>query len=205
MGNNVKYLIAPDIEHHISLTPWHKEYPQAEVIAPHGLKEKREKNPDTKGLEYHHILEPNHGDSNAPSRHISDEFNNEFNIEYVYGHVNREIVFLHKASKTLIEADLIFNLPATEQYSRTDEDPTKGILNRLMNGMQTATGNNIWQKRFLWYALSRPDRKAFTQSMERINDWDFDRIIPCHGDVIETGGKGVFESLFSYFLKPKGN
>lgn len=203
MGNNVKYLIAPDIEHHIALTPWHKEYPQAEVIAPHGLKEKREKNPETKGLEYKHILKPGQGDNSTQHHHISDEFNNEFNVEYVHGHVNREIVFLHKSSKTLIEADLLFNLPALEQYSRTDVDLRKGILNRLLNGTQNATGHNIWQKRFLWYGLSRPDRNAFTQSVQRINEWDFDRIIPCHGNVVETNAKGVFENVFSYFLNLK--
>jgi len=29
---------------------------------------------------------------------------------------------------------------------------------------------------------------------------DIDRIIPCHGDVIETGGKGIFESVFRKFV-----
>ena len=28
---------------------------------------------------------------------------------------------------------------------------------------------------------------------------DFDRLIPCHGDVIETGAKSIFEDVFKRF------
>jgi hypothetical protein len=31
--------------------------------------------------------------------------------------------------------------------------------------------------------------------------WDFDRLIPCHGDVIETGAKQVWLDAFQMFLK----
>lgn len=36
---------------------------------------------------------------------------------YFSGFVNRDVAFLHASSRTLIQADLIFNLPATEQVS----------------------------------------------------------------------------------------
>lgn len=39
--------------------------------------------------------------------------------------------------------------------------------------------------------------------MNRINQWDFDRVIPCHGDVIETGAKGIFQNVFEWFLDGK--
>jgi hypothetical protein len=34
---------------------------------------------------------------------------------YFSGHRNKEVAYFHSASKTLIEADLLFNLPANEQ------------------------------------------------------------------------------------------
>lgn len=37
----VKYITALDFEHHIFLGPWYKEYPNAKVIGPEGLSEKR--------------------------------------------------------------------------------------------------------------------------------------------------------------------
>jgi len=34
-----------------------------------------------------------------------------------------------------------------------------------------------------------------------VSDWDFDRIISCHGDVLQTGGKKYFNDLYQKFLK----
>jgi hypothetical protein len=49
--------------------------------------------------------------------------------------------------------------------------------------------------------LSKQDRASFAESVRRIYAWDFDRVIPCHGDVIEEGGKEVFRSVFEWFLE----
>ena len=38
---------------------------------------------------------------------------------YFAGHKNKDVAFLHIASRTLVTADLFFNFPATEQYSKT--------------------------------------------------------------------------------------
>ena len=37
------------------------------------------------------------------------------NISYFTSHVNKDVAFLHTESKSMINADLLFNLPATEQ------------------------------------------------------------------------------------------
>ena len=42
-----------------------------------------------------------------------------WNLSYFSGFRNKDVAFFHPASKSLIEADLLFNLPATEQYSKT--------------------------------------------------------------------------------------
>ncbi|RHZ43393.1 uncharacterized protein CDV56_101714 [Aspergillus thermomutatus] len=117
------------------------------------------------------------------------------------GHGNREIVLCHKPSRTLIEADLLFNSPCTEQYACSEESPTAGLLNRLFMPLLAARASPpTWHRRFAWYALSKPDRVSFTESVRRIHSWDFDRVIPCHEDVIEEGGKEVFRSVFEWFL-----
>ena len=134
---------------------------------------------------------------------VDEEFDREFEVEYVGAHSNKELVFYHKPDKTLIEADLMFNLPATEQYSRVEGGATGGILNRLFVGLMSAQGRAIWQKRFLWYAASAGDRKGFNDSIKRIDAWDFDRIVPCHGDVIESGGKDIFRNVMEWHLKGK--
>lgn len=198
-GGRIKYIAAPDMEHHIYLTAWKKAFPDAEIIAPEGLYEKRQSNPDQKDTQFSHILTK----TNKHDIHISEEFDREIDIEYVDGHGNKEIVFLHKPSKTMIQADLIFNLPAKEQYSRTGESPSSGIFTKLFAPLISANPPPAtWHKRFVWH-VTATDRKSVGESVARINKWDFDRIIPCHGDVIETGGKAVFQNVFEWFLEGK--
>ena len=132
---------------------------------------------------------------------VDPEFDHEFNYEYVGSHANKELVFCHKPDRALIEADMMFNLPANEQYSRSKERPTHGLLTRFFIRFQSTSGAATWQKRFLWYAASMSDRPDFNRSVKKINSWDFDKIIPCHGDVIESNGKGIFQKVFEWHIK----
>jgi hypothetical protein len=132
---------------------------------------------------------------------VDPEFDAEFEYEYVSAHMNKELVFNHKPTKTLIEADLIFNLPAVEQFSKTGVDATSGILTKIFRAINNTQGAAMGQRRFIWYAISSGDRKGYAKSVEKINAFDFDRIIPCHGDVIETGGKGIFQKIMAWHLE----
>jgi hypothetical protein len=145
--------------------------------------------------------------ASKPVTSISPEFDAEFDWEYVPSHLNKEIVFHHKPTKSLITADMMFNLPATEQFSKTGVDPRSGILNRLAAAMQHTEGSAVWQKRMIWYGTSAADRKGFNKSVARINGWDFERIVACHGDVIEGNGKAIWEKVFGWHLDAakKGN
>jgi hypothetical protein len=79
----IKYIIAPDLEHHLMVETWAKEYPEAELIAPEGLPEKHP------GLKFAHVFT-----SKAKSdMHISTEFDREFESEYFPMHPNKELVF----------------------------------------------------------------------------------------------------------------
>lgn len=133
---------------------------------------------------------------------VSEEFDKEFEYEYFPMHPNKELVFYHKPSKVLIEADLMFNLPATEQYSKTNIDPTTGWATKLFSSLQNTKGTAIWQKRLLWYAMSKGNRPSFNERVQRIGTWDFDTVIPCHGDVM-TDGKGIFQKVFEWHLQGK--
>lgn len=76
------------------------------------------------------------------------------------------------------------------QYSRTNAKATLPFLSSSL-----APGTKAHQ-RFLWYALSK-DRAEMSVMAKKVAAWDFERIIPAHGDVIETGGKkGAFSCSF---------
>ena len=167
-----------------------------------GLPEKREKDPSTKGNTFKYVWT----NQNKDIMKVDNDFDNDFDYEYVGGHANKELVFFYKPDRTLIQADVLFNLPAYEQHSKTKEGAESGFLTNLFTGLNNARGDAAWQKRFIWYIASSGNRPDFNKSMQKINGWGFDRIIPCHGDVIETGGKGIFQKVLVNHLggiKPK--
>lgn len=101
----------------------------------------------------------------------------------------------------MIEGDLLFNLPATEQFSKADDSATTGIWTRIFNSINNTKGEALGQRRLIWYLISSGNRASFNKSMSKISKWDFDRIIPCHGDVIETGGKRIFDTIMAWHLE----
>ena len=95
---------------------------------------------------------------------------------FVHGFRLNEVVLLHRISRTLILTDLCFNI------CRSSSLVARAFLR----------ANGAWQR----FGPSRmirlffvSDRPAFRESIERILDWDFERIIPGHGDVLNAGGK----------------
>jgi len=92
----------------------------------------------------------------------------------------REHLFLHRPSRTLIVADLVFNFgPSSTAWTRW--------FFRWVSGIRRSPGMSR-----IFLAQIR-DRNAFRESARRILEWDFDRLIPAHGDVIESGAKPLLE------------
>ncbi|MEK7952270.1 hypothetical protein [Luteolibacter soli] len=87
-----------------------------------------------------------------------------------------EHAFLHVPSRTLIVADLVFNFPP-------DEGPWNHLFHRHVAGLKRYPGMS---RIFRWCIAHQA---AFRESVAELMSWDFDRIIPGHGCVIETEGK----------------
>ncbi len=92
-----------------------------------------------------------------------------------------EVAFFHRISRTLILVDLIENV--------TDDTPDVDWRLKLW-----------WKAVFrMWnhpkpapeYQLGWKDKAAARTSLERIMEWDFERIIIAHGDLIEADAKAV--------------
>ncbi|KAH7186187.1 uncharacterized protein B0J16DRAFT_363186 [Fusarium flagelliforme] len=196
IDGDVKYIIAPNLEHYRHIGAWKAEFPGAYLIVPQGLPEKWRTKPALGDLRFDAVI--------AGPETISPEFDKEFSFEYVDAIASHEIILLHKPqspTSTLIEADFLFNIPAKEQFSKTNISATSGFINNLITArVFSAEPPSIWQKRLGWYVLGANDRSNFKASVQRIYEWDFDRIIPCHGDVMETGVKQVFAAIFEWYL-----
>ncbi|MES2708881.1 MAG: hypothetical protein V4726_19965 [Verrucomicrobiota bacterium] len=88
----------------------------------------------------------------------------------------KEHVLIHKPSRTLIVADLIFNF-------RPEERGWDRFFHRYIAGFKRYPG----MSRIFRACIS--DRAAFQNSIAQVLETDFDRIIVGHGEVIETNGR----------------
>ncbi|KAG0149102.1 hypothetical protein CROQUDRAFT_74496 [Cronartium quercuum f. sp. fusiforme G11] len=176
----VKHIAIADIEHCGFTSEYSKAYSSAKIYGPEGSAQKTKLD----------VLE---WTSNGPNP--MDALKTELKAEYFDGFINKDIAFLHVPSKTLIEADLLFNLPAKEQYSKSNESPTT-----FLDRFTCLKPDTILHRRFL-YNVAAKDKASMARSADRVDKWDFDRIIPCHGDVIEVGGKKAWRSAFAMFFQ----
>lgn len=113
-----------------------------------------------------------------------DEWSQEIEIMAIQGNPTfGEQVLLHRPSRTLIVADLIFN------YHKAPSLWTKLLLYPAM-GLRHAPGMS---KRF---RNAITDKAAFKTSLDKLLQWDFDRIVVGHGQVIEANGKSKARAMF---------
>jgi len=180
----VKYIVSPDAVHHLYLGEYKKEYPEAKLIAPQAA------------IERHNDSELKF-DGAWGRDPAGTKYGFEDDIEHLFfpGFETKEVAFLHKASKSLIEADLLFNLHSVkEQYSRTKQS------SRFLGIGGLKIGPKSWiYPRLLW--SQGTNKEEMKRDVKTVSGWDFDRIIPCHGDVIETGGKQAWNDSYKLYLK----
>ena len=167
----VRFAVAPNRFHHLYAGRVAEAYPEARLWAAPGVERKR---PD---LEIAGVL----GDE-APA-----EWRDEVDQVFFGGRpFENEVVFLHRASRTLLLCDLAFNFgPTAAPFTR--------LLMRLLRGYD----------RFGPSSLDRiliRDRRAARDSLERILAWDFDRVVVAHGDVLERGGRDALRAGYAGLL-----
>ncbi len=205
MGASVKYLVCGNQGHHMFIHDWAAAYPDAEIIAPEGLREKRKKMklPDV-AFQYC-LTDANRTDA----KFLPAEVTQDLEIEYLSGSLLGEIAIFHKADKVLVLCDLLWTFPSHEHYSKSPKRQPAGGLTAVLNKVgwddKVHGGFRIFLRRFLsWYVFGSKDRKSFIQSIVHIHDdWDAQVLIPCHGKVIEGEGeaKRIYECTFKWHLE----
>jgi hypothetical protein len=165
----VRWIVGPSKVHHFHLGTYAQAYPDAEILGAPGLAEKKPE------LRFHHVLD----DATALpfdgvlSRHV-----------FQGAPMMNEVVFCHRASRTLVLTDLAFNLP----HGARNEA-------RLFHWLVGAVGN-FGPHRVVRFGIR--DHAAARGSVDSILRWDFDRVVVSHGEVLATGGKAAFREAFAY-------
>lgn len=154
----VNHVVAPNSFHHLFVTPCLQRYPQAALYAAPGLPPKR---PDLKPAG---VL----GADTPP-------WAGELDAIVIEGAPKlREVVFFHRASRTALVTDLLFNI--THPYTAAT-----GLVLRMMGTYRRLAVSRLWR----WYTK---DRKAQRPTLEQMLAWPFERIIPAHGVVYDGAG-----------------
>ncbi|KAJ6532697.1 hypothetical protein DFH09DRAFT_1043991 [Mycena vulgaris] len=164
----VQYIISPDAMHFLFLGEFKKAYPTAKLIAVDAVA-RAEKILTFDGIWGRDPPDTKYGfeeDVRYSLPLMMDRLGSYFSGFKIQ---NKDVAFFHPASATLIEADLIFNLPCTEQYSKT----------KSSGAVPLPCGPSSWTHRRL-SAFMGDDKAAMKRDVRTVGDWDFQRIIPCH-------------------------
>jgi hypothetical protein len=167
----VRCVVAPNRVHHLYAGRVANTYPDARLWVGPGVERKR---PD---LAYVAVL----GDE-APA-----EWRGQVDQVFFRGRpYENEVVFCHRASRTLILCDLAFNFGPRAAL------PTRWLM-RLMRSYGRFGPSTLdpWLIR---------DRAAARASLERILAWDFDRVVVAHGEVLERGGHDALQHGYRWLL-----
>ncbi len=168
----VRWIVGPSLVHHLFLQQYASAYPTAELWGAPGLAEKK---PD---LRFHRVL------NGAPMPLWEGRVS--YHLFEGAPRLN-EVVFLHRASRTLVLTDLAFNVkPGARNRAK--------IFHWLVGATRGFGPHRIIR------AVTR-DREAARRSLAKILAWDFDRIIVTHGAVLEHGGHEALKAAFA-FLDP---
>jgi len=95
------------------------------------------------------------------------------------------------------------------QYSKTPSKKPTSYIPFLTHFSKYLVPTSSLHSSFLWNAgaqgalpglknggTTAERRSRFAKDAEIVASWDFDRIVMCHGDVIEKGGKAAWLSAF---------
>ncbi len=167
----VAHLVAPNKLHHLFLDDWITAFPNASLFVAPGLETKRAD------------LAPTGILGDAPEPAWADVLDQVAMQGFSFAN---EVVFFHRASRSLILTDTAFNVgpegaPATRLFFKLN-----GVYDRL-----TPT--------LLERILIR-DRDAFRAGLERILAWPFERVIVCHGAIKESGGREELVRGYGWLL-----
>ncbi|KAJ4373603.1 hypothetical protein N0V86_007745 [Didymella sp. IMI 355093] len=178
-------LIASDLGHHLYIHEYLKVWPSAKSIGVPGLEGKR------KDVKWDWIYKDS---MTKPEKEF--DFADEIETVLFEGFITYCVAWYHKPTKTLIQSDLMMNLPCTEQYETSSAD--QGIGSREFG--KRANPQSVWFRRLIYY-IATVDFALMRRDAKRVAEWAIETIVPCHGDVIEEGGNEAWSSTYQWYLQ----
>lgn len=170
----VRWLIAPNLLHHLYLGGATARFPDARVLAPERLRAKR---PD---LRIDAALEQ--GLPTALAEAVKA-------VKIEGAPAVDEFVLLHRASRTLVVTDLVFNVLAPRGFVAHVALWLVGCHKRLAQ-------SRAWR-------VFVKDRGRAALSVERVLALPFDRLVPAHGAIVERDGRARLAAALAWLAPPR--
>jgi hypothetical protein len=167
----VRFIVAPNSLHHLFIQPWQAAYPAAKTVAAPGLAKRR------KDISFDAEL----GDT-ADAGWAGD-----IDQVVVRGNaITTEVVFFHRASGTVLFADLLQNFrPGSFRGWRA----LVAKLDRM-----TADEPQVLQK----FRVAFTDRTAARKAIRRVLDWPAAKVLMAHGAPVEADAAGFLRRAFRW-------
>lgn len=168
----VAAIIAPNRFHHLFAGAWQAGRPDVPLFAAPGLETKRPDLPIAGPL----------GDRPEP---IWQDDLDQVPIRGLP--LLNEVVFFHRATRTLIASDLAFHI-----------GPGHPLATRLFIRI---TGTEGGLAPTLFERLLVRDRRSARESLRRVLEWPFERVVVAHGTVLESGGRAALARGYAWLLE----
>lgn len=168
----VRFVVPASALHgHLYMEQYRDAYPRVRLFAAPGLDRRR------KDLRFHGVL------SGVPEPEWRDDLDQMAFEGWPRLH---EFQFFHVKTRTLIAGDLCCNFGSL-------------MMRVVAQGRIRPRLGPPTECRILGILFR--DRRAVRDSLERILEWDFDRILPGHGEVVHSDGRHAFEKSFAALLR----
>jgi len=167
----VRYLVAPNVLHHLYLAQAKARYPSAKVLGPKGLVKKQP------SVTFDGFFEEGAGDTLGP----------EVDVVSVRGApALAEVALFHSPSKTLVLTDLVFNVLSP-----------RGLVAHVVLFL-VGCYKRLAQSRAL--RLLVKDRAAAKASAEALLALPFETLVVAHGDVVQAHAKDRLRAALAWML-----
>lgn len=170
----VAHIVAPNSLHHLSIPDWQRAYPDAQVYAPPGLRQKR------KDIRFDQDL----NDKPPPA------WAGEIDQVLMAGNaITTEAVFFHGKSGTVLFTDLLQQLPP---------DWFSGWRSLIAKwDLMIEPEPSVPRK----FRLAFRDRWAARQALDKILEWQVEKVLMAHGAPVTEGGKTFLARAFRWLAE----
>lgn len=165
----IRHIVAPNQMHYLYVAELGSLYPEARIYVAPGLPDK------AKDLRYDEVL----GDTTPPALAA------DVQTTVIGGMPSlNEVAILAKASRTLILTDLLFNITHSDH-------PWTRLFFKLNRGYGKLAATRILRS-------VMKDKAMVRAGVDRLLQWDFDRLVVTHGEIVERDAKPQVREAFSF-------